>query len=92
MRSVELDGRRMDSRSIAWAYLKEALGLPAYFGSNLDALADCLGEMRDVSITLTYPHAMRNNLREYGDKIIRVFETEAQNRKDFFFRIVRSGG
>lgn len=88
MRSLELDGRKMDTRSSAWAHIKEILELPVYFGGNLDALADCLGELREVSISLVYPRAMKNTLREYADKIIMVFEQEARQRQDFVFKII----
>ena len=44
---ILLDGNRMDSRSALHAELREKLNLPEYYGKNLDALNDCLGEMRE---------------------------------------------
>ena len=43
---IVLDGRRMDGRAAAHAELKEKLDLPEYYGNNLDALNDCLGDLR----------------------------------------------
>ncbi|MDD4081725.1 MAG: barstar family protein [Eubacteriales bacterium] len=85
MLRVELDGRKMDTRAIAHQHLKEQLGLPAYYGANLDALNDCLGEMADVHITLRYGNALRNALGVYGQKLIQVFEDVARGRADLVF-------
>jgi ribonuclease inhibitor len=89
MRLVNLDGRKMDSRHAAWKHLRESLELPEYFGSNLDALADCLGEIKDISITFSYADAALNSLGDYAVKMIHVFENEAAARKDFRFRLIR---
>ena len=86
MRLVKLDGRKMDSRNAAWNYLRESLELPDYFGNNLDALADCLGELQDIAITFSYADAALNSLGDYAAKILHVFELEAAARKDFRFR------
>ena len=44
---IILDGARMDSRADLHAELREKLSLPDYYGGNLDALNDCLGERRE---------------------------------------------
>ena len=44
---IVLDGRRMDDRVGLHAELKQKLSLPEYYGGNLDALNDCLGERRE---------------------------------------------
>lgn len=89
MREIEIDGRKMDDRGSLFAHLKAELGLPEYFGNNLDALADCLGEMRDVSIRFSYPGAAVNSLGEYGRRLIQVFENESGARGDFRFRLLK---
>ena len=86
MRLVKLDGRKMDSRNAAWNYLRESLQLPDYFGNNLDALADCLGELQNTDITFSYADAALNSLGDYAVKMIHVFEFEAAARNDFRFR------
>lgn len=87
MREVELDGRKMDTRALAHAYLKKALQLPEHYGANLDALADCLGELGGLSIVLAHQQAMVNALGEYGVRMLRVFRDAAGNRPDFRFRV-----
>ena len=85
MRRIELDGRQMDTRDQLHRYLQQQLALPDYYGRNLDALQDCLGEMAQVEITLTYAQAMLNSLGIYGQKLLQVFEREAASRSDFRF-------
>lgn len=89
MRLVKLDGRKMDSRNAAWNYLRESLKLPDYFGSNLDALADCLGELQDIVIIFSYTDAALNSLGDYAARMLHVFELEAAARKDFRFRATK---
>ena len=86
MRLIELDGRAMDTRAALHRHLKQALSLPDYYGNNLDALNDCLGEMRDVQVVLRYPQAMLNSLGVYGQRTLDVFRAQAAQRSDFRFR------
>lgn len=44
---IILDGAKMDGREGVHAELKAKLALPDYYGANLDALNDCLGELRE---------------------------------------------
>ena len=82
MKIVVLDGRKMTDREAAHTYLKRILGLPEYYGRNLDALFDCLCEMSGTQIILTYVDEMKDNLRRYADNIINVFEAaEEKNPK-----------
>lgn len=75
-----LDGRCMPSRAQAHGYIAGVLNLPAYYGANLDALADCLGELsRDVTLTLIHPDAMRQSLGDYAPRLERVFEDLAED-------------
>ncbi len=55
---IILDGRRMGDRDALHAELKEKLGLPPYYGDNLDALNDCLGERREKALVV---------IRHFGD-------------------------
>lgn len=47
-----LDASKMTDKVASHAYLREMLGLPEYYGNNLDALHDCLEEMSDVEIVV----------------------------------------
>jgi len=85
MKIIVLDGRRMKDRETAHDYLKKQLQLPDYYGRNLDALFDCLCEMNNVQVILTYVQEMQDNLRRYADNIIGVFEAaEEKNPKISF--------
>ncbi len=59
MRRIVLDMRAMEDREQVHAYLQEKLQLPAYYGRNLDALHDCLTDMREeLAIELRLPEKM----------------------------------
>ena len=49
---IILDGARMDSRADLHAELREKLSLPDYYGGNLDALNDCLGEFTERQLVV----------------------------------------
>ncbi len=75
MRITILDCHKMTDRDTAYDYLQKELRLPEYFGHNLDALADCLGELSDDDIiVLMYSDQLKENLGRYGEKMIDVFE------------------
>lgn len=79
MEIIILNGARMTDRETAHAYLKERLGLPEYYGCNLDALADCLSEFGgNREIMLVNSEEMKESLGFYGDMLIHVFEELAE--------------
>ena len=50
---MTLDGARLRTKEEAYPYLREKLGLPDWFGNNLDALYDCLTSRgEDVTLCL----------------------------------------
>ncbi len=55
-RTIALDGRCMQTAETAHAYLRQLLQLPTYYGSNADALFDCLTECGEP-LTLTLTHS-----------------------------------
>lgn len=76
---LTLNARRMTSREQAHAHLKERLRLPDWYGNNLDALNDCLGEIcAPTQIIVRFAPMLEQNLGDYGIKIIRVLEQAAQ--------------
>ncbi|MBR6615488.1 MAG: barstar family protein, partial [Lachnospiraceae bacterium] len=47
MKRIELDFSQCTDRSEVHAYLKEQFGFPDYYGNNLDALFDVLGDIAE---------------------------------------------
>lgn len=85
MTRIVLDGRKMDTRAKAHQYIKAAMELPEYYGANLDALYDCLTELHQVKIELTYKEAMLNSLGAYGQAMLHAFQDAARENAGFVF-------
>ncbi len=75
---IVLDAKRFKGRTRAHAYLKDALRLPDYYGKNLDALYDCLGDIGEETV-IVVPEVIRKKefLGEYGQTMLRVFKDAA---------------
>lgn len=81
-----LNGRRMDTREHAHSYLKKRLRLSPYYGNNLDALADCLGEIGvPTRIFLCNAASLRESLGDYGERMLRVFDDAARKNVSLDF-------
>ena len=78
MNIIVIDGRKMTDRETAHNYLKKKLALPDYYGRNLDALFDCLCEMNNVQIVVSYVQEMQDNLRRYADGLLNTLEAAAE--------------
>ena len=71
---IILDGARMGSRAELHAHLKEKLKLPDYYGNNLDALNDCLGERRERAlVVIEDAGAFLEANDAYAAALLRVF-------------------
>lgn len=82
MRRIVLDGRYLRERENAQTYLAHALELPDWYGMNLDALADCLGEMgTDTEIILL--HA--GECTDYGVRVRRVLRELSQGEDTYSY-------
>lgn len=55
MKQITLDGNILADAAQVHDYLKGCLGFPEYYGKNLDALHDCLGDLDDMEIIITAP-------------------------------------
>ncbi len=75
-RQIFLDCRRLTERSSAHEYLEEIMSFPKYYGRNLDALYDCLLEVRECDIVLQYEKEACLE-GTYGERIIEVLEDAA---------------
>ena len=72
-----IDGREMTDKNTAHEHLKKVLNLPEHYGKNLDALYDCLSEMKG-QVVISYVAEMQDSLRRYADNIIGTFEAAAE--------------
>ena len=70
---IILEGRRMGDRGAMHEELKAKLHLPEYYGGNLDALNDCLGERveRELVVIRDF-RAFAEDCEAYGMKLLRV--------------------
>ena len=81
-----LNGKRMDTREHAHAHLARRLRLPPYYGNNLDALNDCLGEIAEPTrILLRNASHLRESLGEYGEQLIVVLAEAAERNPSITF-------
>jgi ribonuclease inhibitor len=76
----------MDTREHAHSHLAKRLRLPDYYGNNLDALNDCLGEIAEPTrILLRNASHLRESLGEYGDRLIAVLADAAMRNPSITF-------
>lgn len=75
MRTIKLDVEKMKSLNTLHKYLRRALELPVYYGSNLDALYDCLTEITEET-ELIVPQAVTKEeyLGWYGGQLLQVLQ------------------
>ena len=71
---IILDGRKMGDKPSLHEELKEKMAFPDYYGGNLDALNDCLGERseRDLIVIRSSGDFLQDN-GNYGIKLLQVF-------------------
>lgn len=75
MRRVELRGSALASMQKVHDTLKTALDFPEYYGKNLDALADCLTELREeTEIVFTELPLLKERLGTKADQLLRVLQ------------------
>lgn len=70
---IELDFTNINSEPDLHDYLEKKLGLPGYYGRNLDALWDVLSERTDEYIIRGRMDLVRS-LGEYGQNVLDVFD------------------
>jgi RNAse (barnase) inhibitor barstar len=55
-------------------YLKMIFGFPEYYGNNLDALYDCLGDLNDTEIHIRHIE----DVDEFSFRVLRVIDEVAE--------------
>ncbi len=77
--SIYLNGRYMRTKEGTHAYLKRRLHFPDYYGANLDALYDLLTTWVWGDIVLKNADTVREQLGDYAESLISVFNEAAEN-------------
>ena len=79
MRYIVLNGKEYAARKDFYQDIREKMEFPDYFGNNLDALHDCLSEVREETVILLRNRAVfEENLGSYVQKIERVLKESAK--------------
>lgn len=93
---VRIDGRAIPDKAALLARLAEALRFPAYFGGNLDALHDCLGDLPSFApapgylVLIEHADAACPARREDFAAVVEVLEEAARERRAQPFRVAVS--
>ena len=78
MKHYSVDLRKIYTRESLHQALMDALELPDYYGKNLDALMDCMTEIReDCEIELTGLSELTDNLMEYAERFLTTLHLAA---------------
>lgn len=84
MREIILLGSMLTEVEKAHTYLAEELDFPDYYGRNLDALYDCLTDLRDIRIKID----VDGTDNECLDRILQVFEDAAEENEEINVYII----
>ena len=82
---IIIDGNKITDKESLHETLKEKLVLPDYYGSNLDALWDCLTGWIELPTTIEWKNYSESEIRlgDYANKVLETFK-EAQEELDGF--------
>lgn len=79
MRKIILEAKKMRNRLTVHQYLRQELGLPPYYGGNLDALYDCLTEAAEpVMVVIASKVQEAGYLGSYGRALLQVLRDAAE--------------
>lgn len=88
MEKMILDGKRMSTKALAHEHIAGVLSFPDYYGANLDALWDCLGQLPSgSSVMLINREAMLMSLGDYGRRLADTFVQSALETGLFQFEM-----
>ncbi len=89
MTMVQLDGKKMNSIEQAHKYISEKLQFPDYYGENLDALWDMLGEIFEPTvIELINAKDLKKNLGQDAESLIDVFLDAEEENENIEFEVM----
>ena len=71
---IQLDFDHIENKEQLHEYLTQKLKLPDYYGSNLDALHDCLTEKKNIEkISIVHFDSLDSKLGDYAGILVQVF-------------------
>ena len=80
MKTILLDGKKMNTKEETHEYISKTLAFPDYYGKNLDALWDMLSTYDEpIHIVFKNTQTLKSNPDEYGNKILKVFLDAKEN-------------
>ena len=89
MNKVILDGKYMKNKKLVHLYIRFQLESNQYFGSNLDALWDVLSTYSEpIKIGLINKDKLIENMGDYGESIIKVFQDAEEENRNIQFEIL----
>ena len=84
-----IDGAAIETREQLHDELAEQLALPEYYGRNLDALFDCLTDLReDTELRLAHPEELFAHLGVYADVLQAVLRDACAENPHLLFELV----
>lgn len=92
---VSLDGRKLPDKAALLAALAEGFRFPEYFGGNLDALEECLGDLPDFAPAPAYEVRVEHAAdacrarRSDFEAVLDVLQAAAERSKTPFKVVVR---
>ncbi len=85
MKNIIINGSEIIGIADIHELLAEALDFPEYYGMNLDALHDCLGDIsEETSITITESEILTNRLGVSFEKLMRVLNDTALENDNLY--------
>jgi ribonuclease inhibitor len=79
MKKVTLDGSSISNQIELHEHLAKELLLPEWYGKNLDALHQCLTNLRvETELVLQHSKELLQSLGEYGKAFLRVLQLAAE--------------
>ena len=84
MQKIILDAQYLIEKETAHTYLQDKLGLPEYYGKNLDALYDCLSDLVGVEIYIdtSFVDGLQKENSTYYHKMMRVFQAATRENTE----------
>ncbi len=89
---VVLDGKQIRNQHEFHQVLREKLGLPDYYGDNLDALWDCLTGWVETPLTIVWKdfHVSQKYLGEYASKAADLLKRAESAVPGLYVRILKN--